>query len=49
MATYLRSSSCDFDHVWFVNPKGGTILDEPVYPTLADLPGTPRPRRRVPP
>lgn len=41
VATYLRSSSCDFDHVWFVNPKGGTILDEPVYPTLADLPAPP--------
>ena len=24
-----------------VNPKGGTILDQPVYPTLKDLPEVP--------
>jgi predicted CoA-binding protein len=41
VATYLLSSSCEFEHVWFVNPKGGTILGEPVYRSLADLPGTP--------
>ena len=41
VATYLISSSCTFDHVWFVNPKGGEILGRPVYPTLADLPQAP--------
>ncbi|MBK5330439.1 MAG: CoA-binding protein [Ilumatobacteraceae bacterium] len=41
VATYLLSSSCTFDHVWFVNPKGGEILGRPVYPTLADLPEVP--------
>ena len=41
VATYLLSSSCTFDHVWFVNPKGGEIFGRPVYPTLADLPGVP--------
>jgi uncharacterized protein len=41
VATYLLSSSCAFDHVWFVNPKGGEILGHPVYPSLADLPGVP--------
>ena len=41
VATYLLSSSCSFDHVWFVNPKGGEILGRPVYPTLAELPGVP--------
>ena len=41
VATYLLSSSCSFDHVWFVNPKGGEILGRPVYPSLADLPGAP--------
>ena len=41
VATYLLSSSCSFDHVWFVNPKGGEILGRPVYASLADLPGVP--------
>ena len=41
VATYLLSSSCSFEHVWFVNPKGGEILGQPVYRSLADLPGTP--------
>ncbi|CAN5805974.1 MAG: CoA-binding protein [Ilumatobacteraceae bacterium] len=41
VATYLLSSSCAFEHVWFVNPKGGCILDRPVYPSLADLPAAP--------
>jgi predicted CoA-binding protein len=39
VATYLLSSS-DFD-VWFVNPRTKTILGRPVYPSLAELPGTP--------
>ena len=41
VATYLLSSSCDFDHVWFVNPRGGEILGRPVYTSLTDLPGVP--------
>ena len=41
VATYLLSSSCSFDEVWFVNPKGGEVLGRPVYPSLADLPGVP--------
>ncbi|HSB87741.1 MAG TPA: CoA-binding protein [Ilumatobacteraceae bacterium] len=41
VATYLLSSSCRFDEIWFVNPKGGEILGRPVYPSLADLPGVP--------
>jgi predicted CoA-binding protein len=41
VATYLLSSSCRFEHVWFVNPKGGTVLGRPVHPTLADLPDAP--------
>src|SRR3954451_20838782 len=41
VATYLVSSSCQFDNVWFVNPKGGEILGRPVYQSLADLPGVP--------
>lgn len=41
VATYLLSSSCSFDQVWFVNPKGGEVLGRPVYPSLADLPGVP--------
>jgi len=41
VATYLLSSSCAFDHVWFVNPKGGEILGRPVYRTLSDLPTAP--------
>jgi uncharacterized protein len=41
VATYLVSSSCSFDEVWFVNPGGGDILDRPVYPSLADLPHPP--------
>ena len=28
VATYLLSSSCDYEHVWFVNPKGGEILGQ---------------------
>jgi uncharacterized protein len=41
VATYLVSSSCSFEQVWFVNPKGGEVLGRPVYPTLADLPESP--------
>jgi uncharacterized protein len=41
VATYLLSSSVDFEAVWFVNPKGGEILGRPVYKSLADLPGVP--------
>jgi uncharacterized protein len=41
VATYLLSSSCEFDHVWFVNPKGGEILGRPVYRSLGDLPSAP--------
>ena len=41
VATYLLSSSCSFENVWFVNPKGGEILGRPVYPSLAELPGVP--------
>ena len=39
VATYLLSSS-SFE-VWFVNPGATEILGRPVYPSLADLPGTP--------
>jgi predicted CoA-binding protein len=41
VATYLVSSSCQFDKVWFVNPKGGEILGRRVYRSLAELPGVP--------
>ncbi|MEO8265655.1 MAG: CoA-binding protein [Ilumatobacteraceae bacterium] len=41
VASYLLSSSCSFDDVWFVNPKGGDVLGRRVYPSLADLPGVP--------
>lgn len=39
VATYLLSTS-PFE-VWFVNPRATEILGQPVYPSLADLPGTP--------
>lgn len=41
VGTYLLSSSCSFEHVWFVNPRGGEILGRPVYRSLLDLPGVP--------
>jgi predicted CoA-binding protein len=41
VGTYLLSSSCSFEHVWFVNPRGGEILGQPVYRSLQDLPGVP--------
>ncbi|HEX3539825.1 MAG TPA: CoA-binding protein [Acidimicrobiales bacterium] len=40
VATYLLSSSADYT-LWFVNPREKEILGQPVYPTLADLPGRP--------
>lgn len=40
VATYLLSSSTDYV-VWFVNPRGTTILGHPVFPSLADLPEAP--------
>ena len=40
VATYLLSSSTDYT-VWFVNPRETSILGQPVYPTLADLPEPP--------
>jgi predicted CoA-binding protein len=39
VATYLLSSSPY--EVWFVNPRAREILGRPVYPSLADVPGTP--------
>jgi predicted CoA-binding protein len=41
VATYLLSSSCSFEHLWFVHPTADEILGRPVYPSLADLPGPP--------
>lgn len=41
VATYLLSSSCSFEHVWFVNPKGGEVLGRPIYRSMAELPGVP--------
>jgi predicted CoA-binding protein len=40
VATYLLSSSTNYT-VWFVNPRERSILGEPVYPSLADLPEAP--------
>lgn len=40
VATYLLSSSCDYD-VYFVNPAEHEILGRPVYPSLDDLPVVP--------
>jgi hypothetical protein len=37
VATYLLSSSCDYD-VYFVNPTETEILGRRVYPSLAELP-----------
>ena len=39
VATYLLSTSPY--EVWFVNPRIREVLGHPVYPSLADLPGTP--------
>jgi uncharacterized protein len=41
VATYLLSSSCSYEHVWFVNPRGGEILGRPVHRSLAELPAAP--------
>ena len=41
VATYLLSSTCSFDQVWFVNPKGGDVFGRPVYASLDELPGRP--------
>jgi hypothetical protein len=41
VATYLLSSSCSFERVWFVNPRGGEILGRPVHRDLASLPERP--------
>lgn len=41
VATYLLSSSCSFDDIWFVHPTADEILGRPVYKSLADLPGPP--------
>ena len=41
VATYLLSSSCSFEHLWFVHPTAKEILGRPVYKSLADLPGPP--------
>lgn len=41
VGTYLLSSSCAFEHVWFVNPRGGEVLGRPMYRSLAELPGVP--------
>jgi uncharacterized protein len=39
VATYLLATAPY--EVWFVNPRVREILGRPVYPSLADLPGTP--------
>ena len=39
VASYLLASTPY--EVWFVNPRLREILGRPVYPSLADLPGTP--------
>ena len=41
VATYLLSSSCSFQDVWFVHPTADEILGRPVYKSLADLPAVP--------
>jgi predicted CoA-binding protein len=41
VATYLLSSSVDFEAVWFVHPTANEILGQPVYPSLEALPGKP--------
>jgi uncharacterized protein len=41
VATYLLSSTCSFEKVWFVNPKGGEVFGRPVHTSLEELPGTP--------
>jgi uncharacterized protein len=41
VATYLLSSSVDFEAVWFIHPTAEEILGRPVYRSLDDLPGRP--------
>jgi predicted CoA-binding protein len=41
VATYMLSSSVDFDAVWFVHPTAEDIRGHPVYPSLASLPERP--------
>jgi uncharacterized protein len=41
VATYLLSSSVDFEAVWFIHPTADEILGRPVYRSLTDLPGRP--------
>ena len=41
VATYLLSSSVNFDAIWFVHPTATEILGQPVYPSLAALPDAP--------
>ena len=41
VATYLLSSSCSFEHIWFVNPKGGEVFGRQVHTSLAALPQAP--------
>jgi predicted CoA-binding protein len=41
VATYLLSSSVEFEAVWFVHPKADEILGRPVYRSLDDLPERP--------
>ena len=40
VATYLLSSSADYD-VYLVNPRGGEILGQSVFASVADLPVVP--------
>jgi uncharacterized protein len=40
VATYLLSSSADYK-VFFVNPRESSILGQPVYPSLGELPEVP--------
>jgi predicted CoA-binding protein len=40
VTTYFLSSSASYT-LWLVNPREKEILGQPVYPSLADLPGPP--------
>jgi uncharacterized protein len=40
VATYLRADAGEYT-VWYVNPRETEILGQPVYPSLAALPGVP--------
>jgi predicted CoA-binding protein len=41
VATYMLSSSVDFDAVWFVHPTAKEVRGRRVYPSLASLPERP--------